>query len=186
MKALTISGLLIAVLITGLSGCTVKSDVDLNYQPADMSRPPCDRSISVVELVDERGEKAVGRTNEGKLFYGNTSVAEWVSRALYEELEKSGCQVQYHEKEYSFDTDYTLTGVIQEVFATKASLIEYNASMRLKIVIMSGDQKLFDRQFSGTFSKKTPPYKSANDSVLAESLQGMMKEIVPEVLKSLK
>ena len=61
MKALTISGLIIAVIIGGLSACTVKSAVDLNYQPADINLPPCNRSISVVELVDEyiRGRMGV-------------------------------------------------------------------------------------------------------------------------------
>jgi len=186
MKALTISGLIIAIIIGGLSACSVKSAVNLNYQPADMNLPPCDRSIAVVELVDERGEKAVGRTNEGKLFYGNTSVAEWVSRALYKELEKSGCRVQYHEKEYSFDSDYTLTGTIQNVFVTQASLTEYNASIRLKLAVKTGDEQIFERKFTSTFSKKTVPSPGANSKVLTEVLQGMMKEVVPEIHKNLK
>jgi len=186
MKALTISGLIIAVIIGGLSACTVKSAVDLNYQPADINLPPCDRSISLVELVDERGEKAVGKTNEGKLFYGNISVTEWVSRALYKELEKSGCRVKYHEKEYSFDTDYTLTGKIQDVFVTQVSLTEYNASMRLKLAVKTGEEQIFNRQFSSTYSKKTVPSPGVNSKVLTVVLQGMMKEVVPEIRKNLK
>ena len=82
MKKLAISWLLIVIVVSGLSGCSVKSSVQLNYHPAGISMTDCDRSVAVVELVDQRDEDAVGKTNEGKLFYGEKSVAEWISRAL--------------------------------------------------------------------------------------------------------
>ena len=181
MKKITVSGLLIVLVAAGLSGCSVKSSVQLNYQPAGINMTDCDKSIAVVELVDQRGEEAVGKTNEGKLFYGEKSVAEWISKALYEELTNGGCRAQYHEKEYDFDTDYILIGAIQEVFVTQASLTKYNARMQLKIVLKSGDQQVFERQFSSNYSKRTVFSPGVNSKVLTEVLQGMMKEVVPEV-----
>lgn len=186
MKRLAISALFISIIAVVLSGCTVKSSVQLNYQPAGINMTDCNRSIAVVELVDQRDDEAVGKTNEGKLFYGERPVAEWISKALYEELAKGGCRVQYHKKESGFDTDYTLTGEIQEVFVTQASLTRYDATMKLMILLKSGDQRVFEKRFSSVYSKRTVFSPGVNSKVLTQVLQGMMKEVIPQVHKHMQ
>ena len=186
MKTLTILRLFTVIIILGLISCAAKTTVDLRYQPAGINMAPCSKSISVVELEDARDRTAVGETNEGKLFFGKTSVAEWISRALYDELAKSGCRVEYHEKEYAFETDYTLIGEIKEVFVKQESLKDYGASMRLRIEVKADGKKVFGKNFSSTYSKTTVPSPGVNSKVLTALLQGMMRELVPEIRDNLQ
>lgn len=186
MKALTILRLFIFISILGLISCAGKSAVDLRYQPAGIDMAPCSKSISVVELEDSRDRTAVGETNEGKLFFGKSSVSEWISKALYDELAKSGCRVEYHEKEYEFETDYTLIGEIEEVYVKQKSLTDYSASMRLRIAVKADGKKVFGKSFSSTFDKTTVPSPGVNSKVLTGLLQGLMKEMVPEIRDNLQ
>jgi hypothetical protein len=147
---------------------------------------PCAKTISVVALEDKREQTAVGETKDGNLFFGKISVTEWVSKALYDELAKSGCRVEFHDKEYEFDTDYTLVGEIEELFVKQNSLTEYSASMRLKLDVKADGQKVFGKSFVTSYSKKTVFSPGVNSKVLTELLQGLMREVVPEVRDNLK
>lgn len=186
MKAVSI-GLVFALIGTvGLVGCASKSAIDLQYEPTGINLEPCPGSIAVVELADSRPKSAIGVTKDGKEFYAKTSVTEWVSRALYDELVGGGCEAEYYTKQYEFDTDFTLTGDIQEVFVTQKSLTDYAASMKLRIVATADESKVYEKTFSSTYGKTAVVSPGINTKVLAELLQGMMRELVPQVRDSLK
>jgi len=186
MKAVSI-GLVVALVgVVGLIGCAGKNAIDLQYQTTGINLEPCPGSFSLVQLTDKRPKSAIGVTKDGKEFYAKTSVAEWVSRALHDELDKGGCQVEYHQKNYEFDTDFTLTGDILEIFVTQKSLTDYSASMKLRIVATGAGKKVYEKTFSSTLGKTAVVSPGVNTKVLAELLQGMMRELVPEVRDSLK
>jgi hypothetical protein len=170
----------------GLVGCAGKSAIDLQYEPTGINLEPCPGSIAVVELADKRPQSAIGKTKDGKDFYAKTSVPEWVSRALYDELVGGGCQAEYHEKKYEFDTDFTLSGDIVEIFVTQKSLSDYAASMKLRIVATAGGSKVYEKTYSSTLGKTTVPSPGVNTKVLTELLQGMMRELVPDVRDRLR
>lgn len=186
MKAVSTG--LVFVLLGGilLIGCAAKSTIDLRYSPTGINLEPCPGSIAVVELTDNRTITAIGETKDGKAFYGNTSVAGWVSRALHDELNNGGCQVEYHKKEYKFDTDFTLTGVLDEIFVKQNSLSDYSASMKLKIAVTSKGKKVYAKNYTSKLGKTAVPSPGVNSKVLTELLQGMMRELVPELRDGLK
>ena len=186
MRAVSIGLVLVVFGVTGLIGCAPKSAIDLQYEPTGINLEPCPGSIAIVELADARPQSAVGETKDGKAFYGKTSVPEWVSRALHDELARGGCQVEYHEKEYDFDTDFTLTGDIEEIFVRQKSLSDYAASMKLRVAVTSDGERVFGKTFSSTLGKTAFPSPGVNTKVLAELLQGMMRELVPELRDSLR
>jgi hypothetical protein len=186
MKAPISVGLIILLAFATVIGCGGKNTVDLRYKPAGINVAPCAKAISVVELEDKREQTAVGETKDGDLFFGKTSVTEWVSKALYDELAKSGCRVEFHEKEYDFDTDYTLIGEIEELFVKQNSLTDYSASMRLKLNVKADGQKVFGKSFATTYSKTAVVSPGVNSKVLTELLQGLMREVVPEIRDNLK
>jgi len=186
MKAPIRAGLIILLAVAALIGCSGKNAVDLRYAPAGINVAPCAKTISVVALADKREQIAVGETKDGNPFFGKTSVTEWVSKALYDELAKSGCRVEFHDKEYAFDTDYTLVGEIEELFVKQKSLTDYSASMRLKLDVKADGQKVFGKSFATTYSKTTIVSPGVNSKVLTELLQGMMREVVPEIRDNLK
>jgi hypothetical protein len=176
------------ILLGGFSliGCAGKSAIELQYEPTGINLEPCPGSIAVVELADKRPQSAIGKTKDGKEFYSKTSVPEWVSRALYDELVGGGCQAEYHEKAYEFDTDFTLTGDIVEIFVTQKSLSDYSASMKLRIVATAGGSKVYEKTYTSTLGKTTVPSPGVNTKVLTELLQGMMRELVPDVRDRLR
>ena len=186
MKATISVGLIILLAFATVIGCGGKNTVDLRYAPAGINVAPCSKAVSVVELVDKREQTAVGETKDGDLFFGKTSVTEWVSKALYDELAKSGCRVEYHEKEYDFDTDYTLVGEIEELFVKQNSLTDYSASMRLKLNVKADGQKVFGKSWATTYSKTAVVSPGVNSKVLTGLLQGLMQEVVPEIRDNLK
>ena len=186
MKTTISVGLIILLAFATLIGCGGKNAVDLRYAPAGINVAPCAKTISVVALEDKREQTAVGETKDGNLFFGKTSVTEWVSKALYDELAKSGCRVEFHDKEYEFDTDYTLVGEIEELFVKQNSLTDYSASMRLKLDVKADGQKVFGKSWATTYSKKTVVSPGVNSKVLTQLLQGLMREVVPEVRDNLK
>lgn len=179
-------GSVMMVFLMTAAGCTPPTQVDLVYEPASINTEACIRSASLVALEDNRGQESIGRSKEGQPYYPADSVSDWISRALYRELERNGCEVQYHEKEYAFDTDYTITGRILKLNVTEHSITEYSGVLDLKIVIKEGDVTVFSKEYSSTFAKTTLPSASAMREVMTELLQGMMEEVVPEVVATLR
>lgn len=186
MRAASIGLVLTLAGVIGLIGCGGKNAIDLEYETTGINLQPCPGSIAVVELADKRPQSAIGVTKDDKEFYAKTSVPEWVSRALYDELVGGGCQAEYHEKLYDFDTDFTLTGDIQEIYVTQKSLMDYAASMKLRVVATAAGEKVYEKTFASTYGKTAVVSPGVNTKVLGALLQGMMRELVPEVRDSLR
>jgi hypothetical protein len=186
MKSTVLLRLFVLSFIVVSIGCGGKNIIKLDYSPAGVNLAPCTKSISLVKLTDQRSQEAIGETHDGQLFFSKTFVDEWVSDALYTELQRAGCRVQYHEKEYDFDTDYTVTGKIQELYAKQVSLAEYNATVGLRIDVKKDGKLVFGKNFVSKVNKKTVPSPGINSKVLTETLQTLMREMVPEIRDNLK
>ena len=167
-------------------GCASKATIDLRYHTVGVNIPPCTKSIAVVSFEDKRDSIAVGQKKDGQFLYGQPFVAEWISQALVKELKMSGCDAAYHEKSADFGTDYVITGEIKETFLRQESISNFAANMKLKIVIHKGKTKVLGKEYSSTLSKSTVPTSGAYSEVLSELLQGMMREVVPDVRENLK
>ena len=171
-------------LLLGLSlivGCASPTSIDLIYKPIDIDTSPCKSSVAVVALEDQRESEAVGESKDGTWIYGNPDAAEWISRALLEELEKSGCTGEYHDKGSDFNTDYVVTGAVEEMYFKKKSMSGFTADLKLRIVVNKGGQKVLGKGFSSTLEKKTWPSSGAYNKVLNELLQNILRQVVPDI-----
>ena len=186
MKAVTYAFLAVLGLTFAHYGCAGRTSIDLRYKPAGINIAPCPKTVSVVMLKDERPKAAIGEKEDGKPFYSNDVVAEWVSRALYEELKTNGCGVEYHDKEYAFATDYVIGGILQEVFVKQESLSSYSATLRIRVEVKQKDAVVFGKNYVSTLKKTTVPSPGINSKILTELLQGMMREVVPEIRKQIE
>ncbi len=181
MKALTILRLLLFSGLSLIIGCASTTTIDLIYNPIDIDTPSCKSSVAVVALEDQRESEAIGERKDGQQIYGKPVAAEWISRALLEELKKSGCQGEYHDKGSDFTTDYVVTGAVKEMYFKQESISGFASEMKLRIVINKGGQKVLGKEFSSTLRKKTLPGSGAYNKVLSELLQNMLREVVPDV-----
>ena len=179
---------LVFVLLVGLAltGCAKRTTIDLQFAPTGINLEPCPGTIAVVEVADKRTRSAIGVTNDGTEFFSRTSVAAWVSRALADELTAGGCDVQLHQRMMAFDTDFVVTGDLEDVFVTQRSLTDYSATMRLRIVATSGGSNVFEKTFTSTFGQTSAPSPGVNVRVLSRLLQGMMRELLPELRDGLR
>lgn len=180
------ASVLIGFFIVGFSGCAPRTQVELKYQPALIKEFPCRKSVSMVTFKDGRNKNAIGETQKGEPIYATASVPEWISRALYDELKRTGCRVEYHDTLYAFDTDVTLTGEIKTLNIMQMSYTEYDSDMRLKVTIETQGQPVFSKEYAATLTKKTLPSAGVPEGVLTELLQGMIQEIVPDLRSRLE
>ncbi len=183
MKALIIARLLIFSGVSIIIGCASTATIDLIYHPVGVDVPPCKSSIAVVALVDQRSSIAIGEKKDGQNIYGKPFAAEWISRALLEELKMAGCQADYHDKGSDFNTDYVVTGEVTEAYFKQESISGFVADMKLRIVVNKSGKKIVGKEFTSTIRKKTLPGSGAYNEVLSELLQGMMREVVPDILE---
>ena len=186
MRAVSIGLVFVLLVGFGLTGCAKRTTIELQFAPTGINLEPCPGTIAVVEVADKRTRSAIGVTHGGSEFFARTSVTAWVSRAFADELTAGGCQVQLHPRMMEFDTDFVVTGDLLEVFITQRSVTDYTATMRLRIVATSGGKNVFAKTFNSTFNQTTAPSPGVNVRALSRLLQGMMRELLPELRDGLR
>lgn len=186
MRVMSIGLVFVLLVGFGLTGCAKRTTIELQFAPTGINLEPCPGTIAVVELADKRTRSAIGVTHDGTQFFASTSATAWVSRALADELTAGGCEVQLHQRMMAFDTDFVVTGDLEEVFVTQSSMTNYTAAMRLRIVATSGGNNVFRKTFTSTFDQTTAPSPGVNVRALSRLLQGMMRELLPELRDGLR
>ena len=187
MKTVRLSlRLLLLCLFVGYFGCAPQTRVDLLYQPSGVRVSPCQKSISVVTFKDQWGQNVVGETQRGVPIRTDDSVSSWISRAFYDELQRNGCRVEYHDSGSTFDTDVTLTGNIKDLKVIQMSHTEYDARLQLNVVLNAAGQQVFIKEYVSKLTKKTFPSAEVPGEVLTELLQGLIREALSDMGDHLK
>jgi hypothetical protein len=162
-------------------GCAPQTRVDLVYQPSGVKVSPCQKSLAIVTFMDKRGKDAIGETLKGVPIHAKDSVSSWISRAFYDELERSGCQVEYHDTGAMFKTDFKLTGDIKELKIIQMSHTEFDARLRLNVVVQAEEQQIFTKEYVSALTKKTIPSSDVPKQVLTELLQSLIQEALSDL-----
>jgi uncharacterized lipoprotein YajG len=175
-----------AAMVLGACARATNVTIPLEYTPLVKSAPYCGKSVAVVAFDDVRGQTAIGDYKDTTRFYPSQSVSEYVSRALYDELSGSGCRVQYHEVEYDYPVDYTITGLVNRFYVDQTSAIDYNATMELVASLKQGDREVFRKRYSGAIKKKGTPSTYNHEVLVEELLQDLMGRMVPELISRME
>lgn len=170
-----------------LSGCAPTGTVPLTYAPLHvLDAKPGTGSVSVIKFTDETekglgGKSRLGRTSEGLDFFADSSLAEWVSWAVYDELKEAGINVEYHPAAGEYGTDFDISGQVQSLKLDQTSSTDYEGSMRVRLVIESKGNHVHSEKFYSEVTKVVFPSKDAPREIVMEVLQGIMTELVPVV-----
>ena len=177
-----------AILLFGMtgSGMAASDQIELTYDAAGIDEATCTKSVAVVTFEDKRDDVGIGESGKGKKFYSKNPVNEWVTRALYDELKRTGCKAEYHDKKGDYNTDFTITGVVEDAYIKQKSMTKYHVNMRLNISILKDGKKVLGKTYTSNLDKTTVPSFSFNDKVATQTLQGILSEIVPDLHKQLK
>lgn len=171
--------LLAVALLLGAQGCAAPNMINLKYTPMDVARP-CATSITVVKFADERGKEEIGEKRDGTAFYPVQPVGEWVSKAFFEELKKSGCAMNWSQQDFGAQTEYVLTGTVREMWLRETSLTELSAEMTLNVRVTRGGERVYEENLSSRVERTKVPASGNAADILEETL----KEIVRPALDS--
>lgn len=178
-------GLLAALAMA--SACATSNQVPLVYQPVALEAPACAGSIAVVKFSDQRAKPQVGHNTDNELFYAQGDVATWLSEALQRQLEAAGCRVEYHDKEYPFDTDAVVSGQLLDVYTSQSSVTNYTTTMRFRVVVKKDGRETFIKNYEGSFQNTVLVASRSNRTQLLQSaLQDMMRQVVPDLVTQIK
>ncbi len=181
-----VSAAVVAVLfLFGPVGTILASSdqIELKYEMAGIDEATCTKSVAIVTFEDKRDDVGIGESGKGKKFYSKNPVNEWFTRALYDELKRTGCKTEYHDKDGEFGTDFTIAGVVEEAYIIQKSMTKYHVTMRLNLSIYQDGKKLLGKTFSINLERTTAPSFSFNNKLATQMLQEMMRDIVPQLHK---
>lgn len=187
MRHISRSRVTLALLLVLVAlGCAKDYRVDLRYDPIMIPDQTCVGSVAVVKFSDARKDLYVGEDG-GTQYFPNGDVSSWLSGALRDQLSSAGCQVEFHDREYDFATDSTITGQVEEAYVRRLSTTNYETVFRIKFEVHRKGLKNFNKTYGSRYENTLLLPSSDNMAkLLEEGLQDMMRTIMPELLAQMR
>ena len=174
------SGLCVALLCAlTLAGCAPKDTVRLLYThvtPSVLPAPTAPR-VAVVLFEDKRGKQEIGTRSKGGVFSAATSVPEWISRSLADEISRMGPQVSYApsiQLAQSARPDYIVTGTVEEVWVKESNPTTYAATVRISFNVANRQGSVYSQNLSSSQEKTGLP----SSGMVEDLLTGTLREVL--------
>ena len=175
-----------------LSACGPSNTVRLLPPPpldASVLPAPNAPSVSVVNFEDKRVDtSSVGVRRDGSAFTTSGDVAEWISRALADELARSGFQVTFAanvNQARSGNPDYLVTGQVDEVWLKENSSLEITSQMRVKCALANRKGRLWSESCNASQSRSGLPSGSTADNLLLDTLRDLVKPMAQKIVQTI-
>ena len=174
------SGLCAALLCAlTLAGCAPKDTVRLLYTPVTPSVLPAPTAprVAVVLFEDKRGKQEIGTRSKGGVFSAATSVPDWISRSLADEISRMGPQVSYApsiQLAQSARPDYIVTGTVEEVWVKESNPTTYAATVRISFNVANRQGSVYSQNLSSSQEKTGLP----SSGMVEDLLTGTLREVL--------
>ena len=174
------SGLCAALLCAlTLAGCAPKDTVRLLYTPVTPSVLPAPTAprVAVVLFEDKRGKQEIGTRSKGGVFSAATSVPEWISRSLADEISRMGPQVSYApsiQLAQSARPDYIVTGTVEEVWVKESNPTTYAATVHISFNVANRQGSVYSQNLSSSQEKTGLP----SSGMVEDLLTGTLREVL--------
>ena len=162
-----------------LAGCAAKDMIRLLYYPVTPSVLPAPTAPRVVVVLfdDKRGKTEIGVTRKGTPLQAGSSVSDWISRSLADEISRMGPQVSFAPSitlAQSSRPDFIVTGTVEEVWLKETNLASCSASIRLNIRMANRQGTVYEQNLSSSQEKTGLPGFSLAESVLTDTLREVL------------
>jgi hypothetical protein len=165
-----------------LSSCAPLNKIPLQYAPAGGTTTQCLSSLAVVPFEDRRGVERIGEHGPDMILFPGTSVSQWVTWALVDELKAAGCETYYAESPAVAPTDTLVTGTIHQVYIRKLGTpFEYLTEMRMGVVLHRAGETVWSKEYSGSLKKTGTPTTEMYRDTLREGLQDILIRVVADL-----
>lgn len=176
-----------------LSACGPSNNVRLLPPPpleAGMLPAPTAPRITVVTFADKREDSShLGLRRDGSSFVAAEDVAQWVSKALADELSRSGMQVSYAltlNQARSGNPDYLVTGALDEARLRENSATELSTTLRANYVLASRDKRLMSESLNAGQTRSGLPSSGAAENLLLDTLKDLVKPMAHKIVQTIE
>ena len=174
-----------------LTGCLAQNNIRLLYNPSGASALPVATAprVAVVVFEDQRGRIDIGTRKDGSPFQPGSSVAEWVSQSLADELARQGAQVSLATsmaQAQAGQPDYIVGGVVERVWLTEKSLSNYDAVIRIQTRLYSQKQATVTKSFASQQEKTGIPGAALAEQTLSSTLADVLKNASMSIMGSMR
>jgi hypothetical protein len=165
-------------------GCVRTTMVPLSYSPAVHERPECRLSLTVPGFADARGDvEGVGRTEDGRVYYPDRLVEDWVTSAFRRELRSAGCQVSKQPSREAQTNGFILRGSVERAWLRQVSSTEYTVNLELNLRVFRGERRVHAESFKASLQRIAFPRQELPELLMQENLQDLMRVMVPTTLR---
>ena len=174
-----------------LTGCLAQNNVRLLYNPSGTAALPVATAprVAVVVFEDQRGRIDIGARKDGSPFQPSSSVAEWVSQSLADELARQGAQVSLATsmaQAQAGQPDYIVGGVVERVWLTEKSISSYDAVIRIQTRLYSQKQATASRSFASQQEKTGIPGAALAEQTLSSTLADVLKNASMSIMGAMR
>ena len=174
-----------------LTGCLAQNNVRLLYNTSGSSALPVATAprVAVVVFEDQRGRIDIGTRKDGSPFQPSSSVAEWVSQSLADELARQGAQVSLATsmaQAQAGQPDYIVGGVVERVWLTEKSLSTYNAVIRIQTRLYSQKQAAVTKSFASQQEKTGIPGSALPEETLSGTLADVLGNAAMSIMGAMR
>ena len=175
---------------TVLTGCLTQNNIRLLYNTSGASALPVATAprVAVVVFEDQRGRLDIGVRKDGSPFQPSSSVAEWVSQSLADELARQGAQVSLATsmaQAQAGQPDYIVGGVVERVWLTEQSMTKYDAVIRIQTRLYSQKQGVMTKNFASQQEKTGIPGAALAEQTLSSTLGDVLKNASLSIMGSM-
>ena len=159
------------VTLTLLAACGPSNNVRLIYNTNTSAVLP------VVMFNDERTRQYIGERKDGSVFTASSTIADWFSRSLADELGRQGVQVSFAstlEQARAANPTYIVTGTITDVWLQEQSATRVQCTIKAKVALSNKKGVLYSENLSSTQERQFIPSASAIESLLSDTLKDLL------------
>lgn len=167
------------VTLTLLAACGPSNNVRLIYNTNTSAVLPLpgSPSVAVVMFNDERTRQYIGERKDGSVFTASSTIADWFSRSLADELGRQGVQVSFAptlEQARAAKPDYIVTGDITDVWMQELSATRVQCTIKAKIALSNKKGVVYSENLSSSQERQFIPSGSAIESLLSDTLRDLL------------
>ena len=185
----TLSALLAFFCCALLCACGPGNTVRLLPSPpvsAESLPAPNAPSISVVSFTDRQADpEVIGKRRDGSAFTTNGDVAQWISRALADELARKGMRVTFAldaAQARSGNPDYLVTGQIEQVWLSESSSVQMGAQMRVQCSLANRKGRIWQETTNSSQTIGGLLSGSSADNLMLQTLRDLVQPIAQKII----
>lgn len=180
-------------LLALLAACGPSNNVRLLPPPpldASVLPSPNAPRVTVVTFEDKRMDQTViGTRRDSSAFVTTDNVAQWISKALADELARNGMQVSYSlsvNEARKGNPDFLVTGQIDEANIRETSTTDMSTSLRANYVLANRQARLMRESLNASQSRTGLPSGSAADNLMLETLRDLVKPMAQKIVQTIE